>query len=91
SEPQFLLLIDSDFSVLGWYSASPSQKSGVNYAGTPATPKVVFCDIVVSIFNSECSDLEIELKLPDRICWRIGSFQNKIVFIGGWKEGRDNP
>ncbi|VUZ47603.1 unnamed protein product [Hymenolepis diminuta] len=56
-----------------------------------ATRKILFGDTVVSIFNSECSDLEIELKLPDRICWRIGSFQNKILFIGGWEEGRDNP
>ncbi|VUZ42748.1 unnamed protein product, partial [Hymenolepis diminuta] len=53
--------------------------------------KVVFGNTVVSIFNAECSDLETELKLPDRICWRIGSFQNKMVFICGWEEGRDNP
>ncbi|VUZ38576.1 unnamed protein product [Hymenolepis diminuta] len=55
------------------------------------TRKVVFGDTVVSILNSEFSDLETELKLPDRICWRIGSFQNKIIFIEGWEEGRDNP
>ncbi|VUZ38688.1 unnamed protein product, partial [Hymenolepis diminuta] len=55
------------------------------------TRKILFGDTVVSIFNAECSDLETELKLPDRICWRIGSFQNKILFIGGWEEGRDNP
>ncbi|VUZ38795.1 unnamed protein product, partial [Hymenolepis diminuta] len=56
-----------------------------------ATRKVVFGDTVVSIFNAECSDLETELKLTHRICWRIGSFQNKIVFIGGFVEGGDNP
>ncbi|VUZ38582.1 unnamed protein product, partial [Hymenolepis diminuta] len=35
--------------------------------------------------------LGTELKLPGRICWRIGSFQNKMVSIGGLEEGRDNP
>ncbi|VUZ48096.1 unnamed protein product [Hymenolepis diminuta] len=44
-----------------------------------ATRKVVFGNTVVSIFNSECSNLETELKLPDRICWRIGSFQSESL------------
>ncbi|VUZ38689.1 unnamed protein product [Hymenolepis diminuta] len=56
-----------------------------------ATRKVVFGNTVVSIFNAECSDLETELKLPDRIYWCIGSFHNKIAFIGDWEEGRDIP
>ncbi|VDL64188.1 unnamed protein product [Hymenolepis diminuta] len=44
----------------------------------------------VRIPNSERSDVEIKLKLPEIECTSIFAFQNKLVFIGGW-EIKNNP
>ncbi|VUZ56205.1 unnamed protein product [Hymenolepis diminuta] len=38
---------------------------------------------LVSILNPECSDVEIELQLPEREFTNVFTFQDKLVFIGG--------
>ncbi|VUZ44104.1 unnamed protein product, partial [Hymenolepis diminuta] len=39
----------------------------------------------VCILNLECSKVEIELQLPERECMNVFTFQDKLVFIGGWR------
>ncbi|VUZ48192.1 unnamed protein product [Hymenolepis diminuta] len=40
---------------------------------------------LVCILNLECSEVEIELQLPERECANVFACQNKLVFIGDWR------
>ncbi|VUZ56229.1 unnamed protein product [Hymenolepis diminuta] len=42
-------------------------------------------DTVANVFNAKCSEVETEVKLRGRGCWRVVAFQNNLVFIGGWE------
>ncbi|VUZ56204.1 unnamed protein product [Hymenolepis diminuta] len=44
----------------------------------------------VCILNRECSEAEIEIKLPDRECTNVFTFQDKLVFIGDLRS-KNNP
>ncbi|VUZ56644.1 unnamed protein product [Hymenolepis diminuta] len=59
-------------------SSMPSSSNG---------PRSQISDYVVNIFNAKCSEMETELKLRGRGCWRVAALQNKLVFIGGWVSG----
>ncbi|VDL62984.1 unnamed protein product [Hymenolepis diminuta] len=68
-----------------------TDKSGLNHAERLVTRKVVSGNRVVSIFNAECSDLETELKLPEKNMLAYWFFSKQNCIHRGLGGDRDNP